>query len=206
MLKFSQKLFSPSVLFLILTNLSPIVGVLFWDWDVFTVIILYWLESAAVGFFNILKMEKINNYTFSPAIPLFIVHYTIFMFVHLFFILRFFKPDLGSASEQWEAFKIVFNYLEGLLISCSFLFLSHGLSFIFNFIKKEEYKNISLIKQMFVPYQRIIIMQIMILLIGSGIFYYGYGRNFSAIVFLVILKIIFDGASHLWEHNKNIEA
>src|SRR3989339_2002813 len=188
MLKFSKLLY-PSGLILILVNLTPIIGLLFWDWDFFTIIILYWMESAVVGFFNILKMQRINNYVFSPALPLFIVHYSIFMFVHLFFILQFFKPDLGSAIEQFGAFKIVFKYLEGLLISLAFLFLSHGLSFIFNFIKKEEYKNSSLVKQIFFPYQRIIIMQIVIFLIGSGVFYYGYSQDLSAIAFLVILDI-----------------
>lgn len=182
----------------------PVLGVLYLQWDVFTIIILYWLESAVIGFFNILKMQRINNFSFTPLVPFFIVHYSIFMFAHLFFITQFFKPNLGSADGQVEAFAIVLNYLESLAISLSMLFLSHGWSFMFNFIKKQEYANLSLGKQMFAPYKRIVVIQVVILLTGAGVIYSGYDQNVSAIVFLVIVKIIFDLTSHVLEHRKNI--
>jgi len=41
---------------LILANLIPIVGVIWWDWDIFGVVALYWLENVMIGVFNILKM------------------------------------------------------------------------------------------------------------------------------------------------------
>jgi hypothetical protein len=78
------------------------------------------------------------------------------------------------------------------------------MSFVFNFIKKQEFKYVSLKKQMFVPYRRIIIMHIIIMLAGAGIIYTNYSQEVSAVVFLVILKIIFDLGSHIFEHRKNI--
>ncbi|MBT4516342.1 MAG: hypothetical protein HOC78_00400 [Candidatus Komeilibacteria bacterium] len=204
MSKFNKIFFYPSSLVLILVNLIPLLGVLFFSWDIFTVIILYWMESAVIGFFNILKMQKINNYKFTPLVPFFIMHYVIFMFVHLFFILQLFQPNLELASGQVAAFVIVFEYFKALIISLSFIFLSHGMSFVFNFIKKQEFKYVSLKKQMFVPYRRIIIMHIIIMLAGAGIIYTNYSQEVSAVVFLVILKIIFDLGSHIFEHRKNI--
>ena len=204
MSKFNKIFFYPSSLVLILVNLVPLLGVLFFSWDIFTVIILYWMESAVIGFFNILKMQKINNYKFTPLVPFFIMHYVIFMFVHLFFILQLFQPNLELASGQVAAFVIVFEYFKALIISLSFIFLSHGMSFVFNFIKKQEFKYVSLKKQMFVPYRRIIIMHIIIMLAGAGIIYTNYSQEVSAVVFLVILKIIFDLGSHIFEHRKNI--
>lgn len=204
MSKFNKIFFYPSSLILVLVNMIPLAGVIFWSWDIFTIIILYWMESAVVGFFNILKMQKINNNVFSPLVPFFIVHYVIFMFVHLFFILYLFQPDLGSATEQLEALKIVFKYLEGLLISAALLFLSHGMSFVFNFIKNKEYSNTSLGKQMFQPYKRVVIMQVVIILVGRGVIYTGYDQALSAIVFLVILKTVFDLGAHIFEHRRNI--
>ncbi|MFA6307522.1 MAG: DUF6498-containing protein [Patescibacteria group bacterium] len=206
MSKFNKIFFYPSALVLILANMIPLFGVLFLAWDVFTVIVLYWLESAVVGFFNVLKIQKINNNTFTPLLPFFIVHYSIFMFVHLFFVLQLFQPELASATGQLEAFKIVFKYLEGLFISLAFIFLSHGMSFVFNFIKKEEYRNTSLVKQMFAPYKRVVIMHLVVMLAGGGFIYANYDQNISAIVFLVILKTIFDLGAHIFEHRKNIFA
>lgn len=45
-----------SVVVLILANLIPLVGVLFWDWSVFEVVVLYWLENVIIGGIYILKM------------------------------------------------------------------------------------------------------------------------------------------------------
>ena len=121
MSKLNKIFFYPSSLVLILVNLIPLAGVLYFGWDVFTVIVLYWMESAVVGFFNVLKMQKINKYKFTPLVPAFIVHYAVFMLAHLFLIISFFQPSLGSASNQFEAFALVFGYFRGLFISLSFI-------------------------------------------------------------------------------------
>ena len=42
----------PSVLLLIGANLVPLIGVLFFKWDIFSIMLLYWLESGVVGFLN----------------------------------------------------------------------------------------------------------------------------------------------------------
>ena len=47
-------------------------------------------------------------------------------------------------------------------------------------------------------------MHLVIMLAGAGIIYLEYDKAVSAIVFLVILKIIFDLGSHIFEHRKNI--
>jgi hypothetical protein len=41
---------------LILANLVPLAGVLFWDWDIFNIVVLYWFENVIIGGINILKM------------------------------------------------------------------------------------------------------------------------------------------------------
>lgn len=43
-------------LVVILTSLLPIVGVLFFDWDAFTIVLLYWFENGFIGLFNALRI------------------------------------------------------------------------------------------------------------------------------------------------------
>ena len=44
------------LLLLIGVNLLPIAGVLFWGWDVFEIVSLYWFENVVIGVINVLKM------------------------------------------------------------------------------------------------------------------------------------------------------
>ena len=39
----------PSTLALIAANLVPVYGVLFWGWDLFGLMVLYWVETAIIG-------------------------------------------------------------------------------------------------------------------------------------------------------------
>lgn len=41
---------------LIGANLIPLVGVLFWGWSTFEVVVLYWAENVVLGIINVLKM------------------------------------------------------------------------------------------------------------------------------------------------------
>lgn len=41
---------------LIGANLIPLAGVLAWDWSIFEVVVVYWLENVIIGGINILKM------------------------------------------------------------------------------------------------------------------------------------------------------
>jgi len=197
-------LFYPSSLSLILVNLVPIFGVVFWSWDAFSVIFLYWSETAIIGFFNVLKIKKISKKPLSPYLVFFIVQYILFLFVYLFLITQIFKPNLESSTEYLEALGIVFKYLYTLLISFLFIFISHGLSFQYNFINKKEFLHADERKQILAPYKRIFVMHILILLAGHGIVYYGQDKTFSAVIWLVLIKIVLDLIFHTIEHNKKI--
>ena len=45
-----------SVALLVPFNLVPLVGVLFWGWNVATLLVLYWVENGIVGLLNVPKM------------------------------------------------------------------------------------------------------------------------------------------------------
>ena len=47
-----------AVIALLFANAIPLLGVLFFGWNVWTILIVYWLENGIVGAFNIAKMWK----------------------------------------------------------------------------------------------------------------------------------------------------
>lgn len=51
-----QALRLPSAWILIAANLCMIAGVVFWQWSVFEIVFLYWVENLAVGLINVLRM------------------------------------------------------------------------------------------------------------------------------------------------------
>ena len=96
-----------AVVALVVANAIPLVGVLFLGWNVWTILIVYWLENGIVGGYNVLKMRKaegpstgslgqatMNGRPIDPnakgaLIPFFLMHYGIFWVVHGIFVLTF---------------------------------------------------------------------------------------------------------------------
>jgi hypothetical protein len=49
-------LLHPTTLILVAANAVPIIGVLYWQWDAFLLHMLYWLESAIIGFWTMARI------------------------------------------------------------------------------------------------------------------------------------------------------
>jgi hypothetical protein len=95
---------SGAVVALIVANAIPLFGALFLGWNVWTILIVYWLENGIVGVFNVLKILRAEG-PIDPAMrfqmngkPMaaggrgalagfFVLHYGIFWFVHGVFVL-----------------------------------------------------------------------------------------------------------------------
>ncbi len=192
--------YDSSIIGLIIVNLIPIFGVLFLNWDLFTILILYWCESAVIGIFNILKMifaKSDDKRLKFILIPFFAVHYGIFMFVHLMFILVItsFSPTLPELD-----FSNIFTAISQIFLGLVGLFASHGLSFYSNYIQTEEYKKSDASELMFSPYGRIIVMQFTIIIgtIITAIF----GLPKYVILLFIFIKIIVDIKAHKKEHER----
>lgn len=192
---------TPSALFLILVNLVPIMGVFLFDWDVGTLLLLYWVESIVIGLLNIPKMLTAKGDTGKVGIGhrlfliiFFCVHFGLFCFGHYSFLSGFFEtiPPLTELLSQIMS-------LQGVLISALGLLVSHALSMFLNFYGKGEYLTRAVGAQMFLPYGRIFIMHFVI--IFGGILVEAFGAPIFALLLLVGLKIIVDLASHAAEHH-----
>lgn len=210
-----------SVLFLIGVNMVPLLGVIFYDWNLFSIMFLYWFENGIIGLFNVLKISRAakpssgnTNLTINGRptnlsgkafyVPFFIMHYGIFWVVHGVFVIVLFGLFGGQPFGSVGPPEIMggFRGFEpgGVAIAALSLFLSHGVSFFVNFLGNEEYLNVSPDEQMFQPYGRVIALHITIL--GGG-FLAGYlGTPLASLIILVAVKTAIDIWAHLREHRK----
>jgi len=220
-MKLSKKdLLDIPVISLIAANAIPVWGVLFLGWDAFYIVLLYWTENLAIGFYNVLKIAFAG--VSQPAahlgklflIPFFIVHYGGFMAVHGFFVLALFHKGQGPpmGKMDWPCFlvfvQMLFNvvkYMYSVIppqvrFAVLALFISHGVSFVQNYLLKGEYATARPEKLMSSPYGRIVVMHIAIL--AGGFLTMAIGSPAPLLVVLVVLKTILDVSLHNREHKK----
>ena len=74
------------MLALVAANLVPLAGALFLGWDLAAIMLLYWAESAIIGFFNLCKMLVIGGWGAAFIGVFFIVHFGGFLAGHFIFI------------------------------------------------------------------------------------------------------------------------
>lgn len=205
----SMKLKRFSVLPLIITNMAPLVGVLFFDWSLFHILFLYWLESGIIGFYNIFKMAKagaslniklgikFGSFLSTILIPFFILHYGGFMTVHLIFIFALFSPYAISTSF-FPSQEVFISLFQTIVLPAGALFVSHGISFFSNFVGNREYEHTDIGAQMHAPYKRIIIMHVTLLFGGWLILL--FKEPVWGLILLIVMKTITDISAHLKEH------
>lgn len=141
----TAKLLHPSTLVLIAANLLPLLGIVFWGWDAFLLLVLYWLETLVIGFWTILAVAVTPPD--APAktaqgastrqtsrfflVPFFIVHAGIFMSVHFMFLWSLFSGDWAKRVHDPADFIRVIVIATGLWVPLVALFVSRGFSFLF---------------------------------------------------------------------------
>ncbi|MHC4553924.1 MAG: DUF6498-containing protein [Planctomycetota bacterium] len=215
-----QKSFSNLPLIaLLVSNTLPIFGVLFFSWDLFAIVLLYWTENIVIGFYTVLKMmfyETSNKSalagSFPSTIPPFILHYGGFTMGHGLFLLALFNPDAIPSNLTWPCFLVFLQaFVYGMsnalsqfpptiLIGIAGLFASHGYSFGYNYFRKGERKRIDLGKLMIQPYERVVMMHIALIF---GAFYVDIlGSPIALLLTLIWLKTGMDVKMHLRERRK----
>jgi hypothetical protein len=105
-----------AVVALIGANLIPLAGVLFLGWNVWAILLLYWLENGVVGVYNVFRIMRAegaettdgsgprvngrpaSNMSKASLVPFFCIHYGIFWIGHGFFVLLL--PVFGGIGES----------------------------------------------------------------------------------------------------------
>ncbi len=200
-----------AVIALVAANVIPLLGVLFLDWSVWNILVIYWLENGIVGFFNVLKMMAATGEDAGPGpaitvngqpatsmskpalVPFFVVHYGIFWFVHGIFVLTlpvFLMFGSGTTSMDLDP--------GAVLVAAIALAISHGLSFFWNFLHGGEYRRVTAAGLMFSPYRRLIALHLAIIFGATAVML--TGAPTAVVAILVAVKTLLDLGMHLAEH------
>lgn len=186
-----------SVKVLILANLLSVGAAFYFGWDIFTLILLYWVETAIIGLFTIVKMIYTGRFLALFLVPFFCVHFGLFMFVHLTFLQSLFTPTVDSL--LYGPITTVSNILTLVLLPALILFVSHLFSFFANFIGKREFYAKGPMAFFAYPYPRIIVMHLTII---AGGFLSVFAPPQVSLALLAVLKTIVDVKSHRRVHSK----
>ena len=218
----------PSSIVLIIANLAPVGGVLWLDWSVFEILLLYWTESVVIGFINVLRMAAnqsdnlLAGFAFggtkAPMTAVFEAAGTqlparqgIKAFMIPFFALHYgvfcyghlfavvgIFSGPGLGTSLLDRIPPATEYV--FWIAVASIFLSHLFSFVVNYLGKGEYKRIGLAALMQRPYGRIVVMHLTIIA-GAGLV--AWLRNpLPMLLVLVGVKIGFDLKLHNRERGK----
>jgi hypothetical protein len=197
----------PSVIALALANFIPLFGVLALDWDVFPLILLFWLENVVLGGFGALKLLTLGL-TRRGQLPVavlltafFCAHYGIFCAVHGGFVLLLFGREHlapGAGPNLANLTRVVGNLHLGWALAA--FVVSHGISFLTNFLRAGEYRRAELPRLMTQPYARIVVLHVSLL--ASGFILVALGSPTVGLILLLALKTILDLRAHLRERQR----
>lgn len=210
---------SSSIIGLVVANLLPLGGVFFLGWDASIIVLLYWAENLVIGFYNILKIAALKFYSRATildelfAIPFFCLHYGAFCAVHGYLLVVLFNLTDSTAlfvrEETWAGPLVPLQMLLSVITSLwrarppqmewtiAVLFLSHGFSFIQNYLGKKEYNSFNAMKLLIQPYKRIFILHLTV--IAGAVPIMMYGSPVVLLCVLVLFKICMDVFLHIKE-------
>lgn len=226
-----------AIVTLLVTNLIPLLGVFYWGWDLYTVILLYWAENGVIGFYNVLKMlfargsltykklsegeEKLVEWIGKQNLPIFSLigrlffigfftfHYGVFWIVHGLFVTLFFGRTMGMdagmlmSGAMGGGMSIGFESLSnlwprGMWGALGAMFISHGSSFVRNYIGRDEFLTATPQKLMGEPYSRVVILHLTIM--GGAFLVTQLQQPIYGLILLIGLKTGVDLWAHLREH------
>ncbi len=199
---------------LVLVNLLPLIGVLFFGWDVGALVVLYWSENLVIGFYTIVKMLVVSPVGGLFSSAFFLVHFGGFCAVHGLFIsslLLDIEPGFPDG-EAWPLFlvfvQLLVEVVRGVLayappewmVGFLALAVSHGISMVQNFLVRGERHRVSLGTLMGAPYSRVIVLHITIIFGSFAVV--ALGQNIAMLLLLVLLKLGLDIKLHQREHRR----
>jgi hypothetical protein len=204
-------------------NLIPLYGVLYWQWDTFQLLMLYWMETAIIACWTLLRLARLSasdrgeitvNGRPRPAsqfalVGFFAFHSGVFILVHLLFLWVFFSQDWLKKVHGVASFFSELFVVNNIWVALIFMFIASGISFLVDSAEppqraagqagKKSDRVGSIVGGL---YARIVIMQIAIIF---GAMISGMSGSMAPLVIVIALKTLIDvGASGSFQIGKNL--
>ncbi len=196
---------SPPLVALLAANATPIVGVLLFGWDVFSVLLLFWIENVTIGAVNVLKMlsaKPADPVTWIGKlffIPFFCVHYGLFCAVHGMLLVSLFGRAAMPGGLSVPAL-VRYASAAALWGPIGSLVASHLFSFAWNFLWLGENQRAGLSDLMGQPYARVIVLHVTLL--AGGFLMLAANSPAVGLIVLVAIKTALDVRAHVKERVK----
>ena len=183
----------PTAIPVIVANSVPIIGVLAFGWDLRSIMFVYWLETAVVVFYSALKVVTVGGPITLFWIPGHLAFFGVFMSFHLMMILPL-GPSPGGSLFPPEVIRELFHKTWSAGVG---LLVSHGISFVANFLGNGEYRHTTVNAQIAAPWKRLLIMHVTTMAGAWSVML--FDAPVGALVMLAVLKIVVDLHGHLRE-------
>jgi len=184
----------PTAIPVIVANCIPIVGVLAFGWDLRSIMFVYWLETAVIVFYSVLKVVTVGGPFTLLWIPGHLVFFGVFMQFHLMMLLALEPLPPGSGFFPLEVIRELFRRTWSADVG---LVVSHGISFVVNFLGNGEYRRTTAKQEIAAPWKRVLIMHATTFAGAWSVML--FEAPVGALVMLAVLKIVVDLHGHLRE-------
>lgn len=178
---------------LLAANTIPLIGIAVGGWNLHALALVYWAETIILGLTAIAKMVASTNLgelgkSKSYQIVFFVAHYATFVVLYGVFIsVVLFRGSAGPAGGGILAAVAIVAFIA-----------SHLVSFKWNYLDKGEFRKVSSLIQMAMPYARLLPSHAALL---AGILILRWtGIGAMGVFLLAALKVFLDMAAHLAEH------
>jgi hypothetical protein len=211
-----RRLLQPSGLLLLAANLVPLVGVILWGWDAFVLLMLYWLETAVIAFWTVVRIATMSRDALGmmkiegqrgPSSPIgmalfFTAHAGLFMAVHFLILWTLFSDDWSQRIHGVGSFMTEMVIGTGLWVPLAVLFVVRGGLMLFDAAQPALWRRLGFIESpprkagvgpaetvIFGLYIRIVVMQVTIIF---GAWFALLLGTSGALVVLIALKTAVD--------------
>jgi Family of unknown function (DUF6498) len=168
----------------LLVNAIPLAGVIWFGWDVFEVLLLYWFENVAIGVAHAARMEICTRTNAlangKSTTAFFMMHYGIFTAVHGVFVFVFF----GVIGGGFGKLTVDFAWPVAGIIAWQVIYL------VIDGLRSERFKGRTPDDMMFEPYPRVFALHTTV--IAGGWLLMELGTPVWALAVLVGVKSAFD--------------
>jgi hypothetical protein len=211
---------------LVVANLFVVLQTVRHDWGYYETLLIFWTEVVILGAYNVLRMMVVGVFGARPlgswaaqrvdlggrldrfiftviGVGFFLIKFAGFALTVGLFVLLL-PAMLGADGEGGRNIhRALASARPGLLTATGALCLSHGVSFVRNFLLGREYDWVSIVSLVFWPYARMsLVCAVLVAGIAIARLLPALGQETGFAGMMVLLKLLADAATHTLEHSR----